>query len=66
MSKRNRSKKLPGTGKLANDRNAQGEGTPTQKNEGRRSPESRHDRLTQAGSQNQARVRRGGPGSGQK
>ncbi len=66
MSKRNRAKKPPGTGKLANDRNQVGEETPTQKNEGRRSPESRHDRLTQAGSANQVSARRGGPGGGQK
>lgn len=67
MSKRNRAKKPPGTGKLANDRNQPGEETPTQKNEGRRSPESRNDRLTQAGGTNQVSMRRGGgPGGGQK
>lgn len=67
MSKRNRAKKPPGTGKLANDRNQPGEGPPTQKNEGRPSPESRHDRLNLAGTTNQVSVRRGGgPGGGQK
>ncbi len=66
MSKRNRPKKPPGTGKLANDRNKMGEETPTQRNEGRRSPESRHDRETLAGSQNQNQVRRGSPSSGQR
>ena len=65
MSKRNRAKKPPGTGKLVNDRNLPGEETPTQKNEGSRSPESRSDRLSQAGSQNQTSSRRGGP-SGRK
>ncbi len=63
MSKHHRPKKPAGTGKLANDRNQMGEQAPTQTNQGRRSPQSRHDRETHAGSQNQAQVRRGGPGS---
>jgi hypothetical protein len=36
----------PGTGKVANDRNKMGQQEPTQLNEGRRTPESRHDRPT--------------------
>jgi len=36
----------PGTGKVANDHNKMGHQEPTQRNEGRRTPESRHDRPT--------------------
>lgn len=67
MSKRNLLTKAPGTGKFANDRNQPGKGPPTQKNEPRRSPESRQDRLTQVGGTNQVSMRRGGrPSGGQK
>lgn len=34
----------PGTGKVANDHNKVGKHAPTQTNQGRRTPESRHDR----------------------
>jgi hypothetical protein len=55
-------------GKVANDRNKMGEQAPTQKNEGRRSPESRHDREGHLGSHNQAQARQdpshGGEGRG--
>jgi hypothetical protein len=55
----------PHTGKVANDRNKVGNQAPTQKNEGRRSPESRHDRQTFAGGpQNQVSARKGGGGAG--
>lgn len=36
---------------------------PTQKNEGRRTPESRNDRESQAGSSNQAQQRKGRTGA---
>ncbi len=56
----------PGTGKLANDHNRQGQQPPTARNEGRRTPESRHDREAHVGSGNQVQSRRGGAGSGQR
>jgi hypothetical protein len=52
------------SGKVENDFNKMGEQRPTQKNEGRRTPQSRHDRDTQVGSQNQNRARRGQGGLG--
>jgi len=55
---------LPRTPKLANDRNKQGEQEPTQVNEGRRTPESRHDRQTTAGTHNVIEARTGGKGGG--
>ena len=55
---------VPGTGKVANDRNKVGEQAPTQTNEGQRSPESRHDRESQLGSHNQVTARKGGGGAG--
>lgn len=67
MSKRQnvRDKQAPLSGKVENDFNKQGETKPTQKNEGRRTPDSRHDREAQLGSGNQSRSRRGAPNSGQ-
>ena len=50
------------TGMVANDRNKGGEQHPTQKNEPRRTPGSRHDRDSQLGSSNQSRSRRGQTG----
>jgi hypothetical protein len=50
----------PRTGKVANDHNKVGHQQPSQTNQGRRTPESRHDRQTiGAGSQNQVSVRKG-------
>lgn len=46
------------SGKVGNDTNKQGKEAPTQKNEGRRTPESRHDREDHIGN-NQVKVRRG-------
>lgn len=66
MSTRKRDAQTPGTGKVANDRNKQGDKPATQKNQGARSPQSRSDRDTQVGSANQSRMRQGGPGSGQR
>lgn len=55
---------VPGSGgKVANDLNKQGLQKPTQKNEGKRTPLSRSDRESHLGADNQARGRRGGPGS---
>jgi hypothetical protein len=64
-SKQNpRDKQAPLSGKVENDFNKLGEQKPTQKNEGKRTPESRHDREAQVGSQNQNQARRGAPNSG--
>jgi hypothetical protein len=46
-------------GKVANDTNKMGEQAPTQINEGRRTPDSRHDREAHVGSDNQTQSRRG-------
>jgi hypothetical protein len=54
----------PQSGKAANDTNKQGNEKPTQKNEGQRTPQSRHDREAQIGN-NQSKMRGGSPqGSG--
>lgn len=54
----------PGTGKLSNDHNKMGETRPTQTNQGRRTPESRHDRQTVNGTMNVTQARTGGKGGG--
>jgi hypothetical protein len=55
------------SGKNVNDTNKQGEQKPTQKNEGRRTPESRHDREDHiSGKANQKLVRTGMAGQGDK
>ncbi len=54
----------PGSGKLENDHNKQGNTKPTQKNEGKRTPESRHDRDTLVGTMNVTQARTGGKGGG--
>lgn len=52
-------------GKVANDHNQTGDQEPTQTHQGRRTPESRHDRQTLgAGPQNQVSARKGGGGAG--
>ena len=51
------------SGKVENDFNQQGEQAPTQKNEGRRTPESRHDRESKIGN-NQGKQSRSAPDSG--
>ncbi len=58
-------KQAPLSGKVENDFNRRGEQKPTQRNEGRRTPLSRHDRESQLGSDNQSRSRRGASGGGQ-
>ena len=58
-------KQAPNAGKVDNDRNRMGQQEPTQLNQGKRSPESRHDREAQIGTNNQSVVRRGpGPRTG--
>ena len=59
-----RDKQAGRSGKVENDHNKLGETRPTQKNEGRRTPMSRHDRDVNVGSENQSRSRRGTPNSG--
>lgn len=49
-------------GKVENDTNKMGEQEPTQKNEGRRTAKSRHDREAHVGSSNQTQSRRGSSG----
>lgn len=56
----------PQAGKVENDHNKMGNEAPTQKNEGKRTPESRHDRESHVGSQNQTQSRTGRAGGGQK
>ena len=51
-------------GKVENDFNQAGEKPPTQKNEGQRTANSRHDRESHVGGSNQLQSRRGGPSSG--
>ena len=57
-------RQAPHTGKSDNDHNKLGDKRPTQKNEGRRTPASRHDREAHIGGQNQTVERRGLPGAG--
>ena len=59
-----RDQQEPQTGKVENDHNKLGEQAPTQKNEGERTPQSRHDRESQIVSSNQNQSRRGRAGSG--
>jgi hypothetical protein len=56
----------PQSGKVANDSNKTGGEAPTQKNEGRRTPESRHDREGHLGGSNQNQVRTGQAGQGER
>ena len=52
----------PQTGKVANDHNKAGEQPVTQKNEPKRTPDSRTDREAHIGSGNQTQSRRGNTG----
>lgn len=52
----------PQTGKVENDHNKVGNTQPTQKNEGKRTPDSRSDRESNIGSSNQNQSRRGSTG----
>ena len=61
----NPDKQVARTGKVENDHNRQGHQEPTQVNEARRTPESRHDRQTRAGGpQNVISARKAGGGGG--
>lgn len=64
MTKRNRDKQAPQSGKVENDHNRQGAQAATQKNEGRRTPASRHDRESNVGGDNQSQQRQGTSGGG--
>ncbi|HSH90981.1 MAG TPA: hypothetical protein VK996_13430 [Ramlibacter sp.] len=55
-------KQAPLSGKVENDFNKQGSQKPTQKNEGKRTPQSRHDREAHIGGDNQSQARRGAGG----
>ena len=56
---------IPGTPKLSNDHNKVGNKEPTQTNQGRRTPQSRHDRQTiSGGPMNVVQARTGGKGGG--
>ncbi len=52
----------PQTGKVENDHNKVGNTEPTQKNEGKRTPDSRSDRESNIGGNNQNQSRRGTTG----
>lgn len=54
----------PHSPKVGNDRNKLGETRPTQTNQGRRTPQSRHDRQSNNGSMNVVQARTGGKGGG--
>jgi hypothetical protein len=54
----------PQSGKVENDHNKQGNQPPGAKNEGKRTPHSRHDRDDKIGN-NQAHMRKGGPNQGE-
>ncbi|HSV79514.1 MAG TPA: hypothetical protein VLK85_09960 [Ramlibacter sp.] len=55
------------SGKVENDANKMGQETPTQKNEGRRTPMSRNDREDHIGGQsNQNQLRTGRAGQGER
>ncbi|MES2632473.1 MAG: hypothetical protein V4669_05845 [Pseudomonadota bacterium] len=57
-------KQEPQAGKVENDKNKQGNQEPTQKHEAKRTPESRSDRESHIGGNNQSQSRRGGGGKG--
>lgn len=63
-------RQTPLTHKVENDRNKEGEQEPTQRHEGRRTPDSRSDRTDHIGTDNQSLERRNpggrGPASGRK
>lgn len=59
-----RDRQVPHSPKYSNDHNKMGETRPTQTNQGRRTPASRHDREVLAGSTNVVQARTGGKGGG--
>lgn len=58
-----RDEKVAKTGKVENDANKLGAQEPTQINQGKRTPESRHDREAHVGGGNQSQSRRGPVGT---
>ena len=63
-SKQNpRDKQEPHSGKVENDTNKLGEKEPTQLNQGKRTSESRSDRVAHVGGSNQSQSRRGAVGT---
>jgi hypothetical protein len=64
LNKARQEKQAARTGKVENDFNKMGEQRPTQRNEGQRTPESRHDRESHIGSENQSQSRKGAGGLG--
>jgi hypothetical protein len=57
-------RQAPHSGKYSNDHNKMGDTKPTQTNQGRRTPQSRHDRQVTAGATNVVEARTGGKGGG--
>lgn len=57
-----RDTQTPHTGKVVNDTNKMGEQDATQLNQGQRTPESRSDRESHMGGNNQSQSRRGSKG----
>ena len=62
LKQNSRDEQTPKTGKVANDHNKAGDQPVTQKNEAKRTPESRTDREAHLGSGNQTQSRRGNTG----
>lgn len=58
-SKKPADKQEPRTGKVTNDTNKQGDKEATQLNQGKRTPDSRNDRESNLGGNNQSQSRRG-------
>lgn len=58
-------KKTGHGGKVENDFNQMGDQHPTQKNEGQRTPQSRSDRESKVGGNNQSQSRRGATPGGE-
>ena len=57
-----RDEQAPKAGKVENDTNKMGEQDATQLNQGKRTPNSRHDRESNVGSSNHSQSRRGSAG----
>nr|WP_240787136.1 hypothetical protein [Ramlibacter rhizophilus] len=55
----------PHRGKYGNDHNKMGEQQPTQKNEGQRTPQSRHDNEMHVGGDNRIQSRQANPQAGE-
>jgi hypothetical protein len=64
LNKVRQDKQAARSGKVENDFNKMGEQRPTQKNEGQRTPQSRNERESHIGSDNQSQARKGAGGLG--